>query len=653
LFVLAASLLSGFALGANRTSGKASGTAAAPQQNFTVGRHGSVHVMLTRSGAAAAVAANKAAGTIRTAFPHTLLPYNGGPVMHSSHVYTIYWLPAGYDYGDPVSTANYESLINGFFTNLSGTSFYDILTQYPDTTNPLTHTNTLGGSYVDTTAYPCGSTCGDVNTSGHFLTDADIQNEVLRATHANSWQPGLTNQYMVFYGNGVQSCFDSSGPASGCSGTDYCAYHGQFSGNNGSVNGQWVYSNMWDAGTAPQCSLGQPSPNGDAVADQEISPTSHEMSESITDPDPLGQAQGQAWQNAAPGPSGFGGEIGDLCAYVWKGLTNLNGTNYAIQSEWSNYDADCVTGDSIPTTVEYTGPTSANAGATVTLTATLKDGNNAGVGSQSVKITVGSQSCTALTDFAVPGTSLGHASCQITLNQPAGGYNVQAQYLGGIGAYQASNSATGTFTIGQQATTMSLTCTPNPQQFGQPVTCTATVIPASSGTPTGNVAFTDNSATIPGCGAKALNQGNPDKAVCTFTPGTLGSNSIVATYGGDANYTGSSATFTLSVTGGTIRVIQHLISSPIDPATFNLLIDGTTYAVNVGNGGTTGAVPVPTGSHTVSETAGLFTNMGNYTTRIACSNGAAGYGTSLSGITVNNGNAIICTITNTRKLFKP
>jgi hypothetical protein len=220
-----------------------------------------VHILLKRSGIAAAAAANKGSGAINAAFPHNLLPYNGGPVMHTSHVYAIYWPPSGYNFGDPVSDANYESLINGFFTNLSGTQFYDILTQYPDTTGPLTHTNTFGGSYVDTTAYPCGSSCGSDNP-GHYLSDTDIQNEVLRATHANGWLSGQTNQYMVFYGNGVHSCL-SPGE---CSDNVFSAYHGQFTGNNGSTTGQWIYSNMYDAGTDPGCSLGQPSPNGDAVA---------------------------------------------------------------------------------------------------------------------------------------------------------------------------------------------------------------------------------------------------------------------------------------------------------------------------------------------------------------------------------------------------
>ncbi len=106
------------------------------------------------------------------------------------------------------------------------------------------------------------------------------------------------------------------------------------------------------------------------------------------------------------------------------------------------------------------------------------------------------------------------------------------------------------------------------------------------------------------------------------------------------------------VTTGTITVTKHLVSNSLDPAKFNLRIDGTTYAANVGNGGTTGAVTVPTGAHTVSETAGVNANMSNYTARIACSDGSAGYGTSLSGIQVSAGGSVTCTITNTRKLFK-
>jgi hypothetical protein len=139
----------------------------------------------------------------------------------------------------------------------------------------------------------------------------------------------------------------------------------------------------------------------------------------------------------------------------------------------------------------------------------------------------------------------------------------------------------------------------------------------------------------------------------SFVGGTAVGSTLVAA-GGYTGSTTTTATETLSFTcGGTITVTKHVISNPSDTGLFNLRIDGTTYAANVGDGGTTGAVPVSTGSHTVSETAGTATLLGNYTARIACSDGSAGYGTSLSGIQVNLGDNVTCTITNTRKLFKP
>jgi hypothetical protein len=61
---------------------------------------------------------------------------------------------------------------------------------------------------------------------------------------------------------------------------------------------------------------------------------------------------------------------------------------------------------------------------------------------------------------------------------------------------------------------------------------------------------------------------------------------------------------------------------------------------------------VSPGTHTISETAGSNAFLGNYTTRIECSDGSAGYGTSLSGVSAPFATQVFCTITNTRKLFK-
>jgi len=102
---------------------------------------------------------------------------------------------------------------------------------------------------------------------------------------------------------------------------------------------------------------------------------------------------------------------------------------------------------------------------------------------------------------------------------------------------------------------------------------------------------------------------------------------------------------------GSMTVTKTLVPT-YDPGRFNLQIDGTTYASNVGNGGTTGPVTVTPGMHTVSETAGTNAILSRYSTTIMCSDGSFGVGTSLSGVQADSGGSISCTIKNTRRVYK-
>ena len=100
---------------------------------------------------------------------------------------------------------------------------------------------------------------------------------------------------------------------------------------------------------------------------------------------------------------------------------------------------------------------------------------------------------------------------------------------------------------------------------------------------------------------------------------------------------------------GRLTVIK-ILSPSTDPGKFNLLIDGTTAGTgaNVGNGGTTGAIVKPVGTHSVSETAATGTNLSNYTAVIS------GTGCASSGaVNLAAGDNITCTITNTRKVVVP
>jgi hypothetical protein len=81
---------------------------------------------------------------------------------------------------------------------------------------------------------------------------------------------------------------------------------------------------------------------------------------------------------------------------------------------------------------------------------------------------------------------------------------------------------------------------------GAPVSYTATVAPVAPGvgTPTGTVSFSDGSGPIAGCEAQPLSGGSPDTATCATQLATPGTGEVTASYGGDANYAGSSAQIT-------------------------------------------------------------------------------------------------------------
>jgi hypothetical protein len=106
---------------------------------------------------------------------------------------------------------------------------------------------------------------------------------------------------------------------------------------------------------------------------------------------------------------------------------------------------------------------------------------------------------------------------------------------------------------------------------------------------------------------------------------------------------------------GTIEVIKRLVPTT-DSGRFNLQVDGVTHKTEAGDGDTTGSVTVNTGAgHSVGETAGTNTWLSHYQSSISCTrNGQSartGTGTTLGAMSVNKDDAIVCTITNTRKPF--
>lgn len=260
----------------------------------------------------------------------------GGTVLSSSTTYALFWLPSGSSY-EPSgvgagSDSGYESLVQRFLSDVGGTTFYNILTQYPDGSgNTPTSGSSLGGTSVDTTAYPRPGTVSNP------LLDSDIQAEVSRVIASQGWTGGLTKLFLVYTGYNIQSCNDA--PGGQCSTDAYCGYHSWFVPSGGAQ--PVLYAVLPDAGGNGGTCLAQGAtngsyPNADAVADSEVSLTSKELFAAVSDP------QGDGWSDST------GAEIGDKCDWDFGtiqsngGNVTLNSHTYLVQREWSNADSGCV-----------------------------------------------------------------------------------------------------------------------------------------------------------------------------------------------------------------------------------------------------------------------------------------------------------------------
>jgi len=259
------------------------------------------------------------------------LTYHGGSVMLTSAAYAIYWAP-----GSNTISSSYQALINRFFNDVGGSSLYNILTQYYEGSTPsyIQNVATLGGSWVDTVnPYPHAGTGADP------LLDADIRAEVVRAIAANGWpNGGLNAVFFVFTAKGVESCVDATDCTIGTQHPTYCAYHWSFFSGSSDViaYANMPYAGTWVSGYPYSCGFFSQPPNNNEDADLEISITSHEQFETVTD------LLGDAWFDSS------GSEIGDKCAYTYGSVgsdgrnVTLNGNPYIVQQEWSNASNGCV-----------------------------------------------------------------------------------------------------------------------------------------------------------------------------------------------------------------------------------------------------------------------------------------------------------------------
>jgi hypothetical protein len=334
------------------------------------------------------------------------LDYNGGPVMRTNTVYTIFWAPASGQAapsGGFTFPPGYQTGMNKYFTDLQAangrnTNAYDVATQYyqvpPGTTTKQyveDHT-TFAGTVLDTDPLPaldpvnCPDTPvafdnGGTNppaSGGGCVTDQQVQQEISTVVKRQGWPVSNDTEFFMFTAPNVGTCFPATVSESQngvqtsvtvplCSFSYFCAYHSSYFDTTISSHSGIIYSNMpyaqETAGNPVTCDE-QEYPNSTTSGiDPEINVTSHEHNESITDP------FGNAWWDSNPNDSAAGEEIGDMCAWNFGNSygaagaqysQTINGDHYLMQTEWDNATNGCdgsdSSGNAVPSHPNYAVP---------------------------------------------------------------------------------------------------------------------------------------------------------------------------------------------------------------------------------------------------------------------------------------------------------
>lgn len=270
-------------------------------------------------------------------------------------VVPIFWAPARYS-----MTLAYKQIITRYLHDVAAASgrtnnVFSVLNQYGGNNGQIGYNMKLGPVLSDTDPIESGCTVAPADRTGIYadgtgysacVDDAQLQAEVDKVSAANGLPHDLSHIYVLYLPKHVESCFlpgSSTSTAGGQACTinyeptaAYCAYH---SDDTNSA----VYANMaypiyaspvgYTCGSDAVFSTVQ-TPNSNADADTEISPTSHEISESITDPDTE-----TGWYDST------GNEVGDDCAYIYgatRGTSGayynqvINGGHFLTQEEFSN-----------------------------------------------------------------------------------------------------------------------------------------------------------------------------------------------------------------------------------------------------------------------------------------------------------------------------
>lgn len=226
-----------------------------------------------------------------------LVTYHGGLVMGATRTVAIFWGP---EWADSAFAGDTIDSVDGFLAGFGGSPYAGILKEYATQEAKATSASTYLGHVFDPTPPP-----------SHALSPEETLDEACKIAGDH---PDPAAIYMIYTSTGLAAP------------VEFCAYHTWWTCAGGAPV-QAAYMPNLDRVRACQIkdTLTHRSPGTAAI----INSTAHELVETITDP------RGEGWYDAQ---KDFTGEVGDKCAYVFgrRAVTLANGTQWQLQTEWSN-----------------------------------------------------------------------------------------------------------------------------------------------------------------------------------------------------------------------------------------------------------------------------------------------------------------------------
>jgi hypothetical protein len=315
--------------------------------------------------------AGKAAPTSDPAGGTPPLIFHGGSVMMTPStsplvITPIFWNPSGH-----AISAAYKTVIGNYLTAVaqaSGqtTNVFSVANEYFGSNGQIHYNVSVGAAISDTNALPAsGCRVASNDRTGIYadgtgynacLDDAQLQSQINTVTAARGLPHNLSHIYVLFLPKAVESCFNAGSTTTAnnaCTinhqpSAAFCAYHSEATSSAIYANMPYpIYQSSIGFTCGSDASFGViESPNGNPDADTEISPTSHEINEAITDPDTA-----TGWFDS----SGF--ENGDECAFVYGATQGTPGQlfnqvignfHFLTQEEFSNKDFAITGGGCVP-----------------------------------------------------------------------------------------------------------------------------------------------------------------------------------------------------------------------------------------------------------------------------------------------------------------